>query len=87
MSRPPAGSSASPTGYAFYMERRVDEKDGRWTASYPEADWLVAGASEGDARMRLRDGVTRRQNAGEDALAYAWCMSGTYGRRYLACMP
>lgn len=71
MTQPSAGSSASPTGYAFYMEPIFVEADGRWTASYPEADWSVSGVSEDDARARLRDEVERRQNAGEDALAYA----------------
>lgn len=64
-------TSASPTGFAFHMEPQLQESDGRWTARYPEADWSVSGSSEDEARNQLREEFIRRQNAGEDVLAYA----------------
>jgi len=57
--------------YAFHMEPQVEGKGESWTASYPDADWSVSGGSRGDALQRLGEEFARRQNAGEDPLAYA----------------
>ena len=57
--------------YAFHMEPQVSESGGSWTACYPEADWSVSAPSREQALGRLGEEFTRRQNAGEDALAYA----------------
>ena len=57
--------------YAFHMEPQVEGKGESWTASYPDADWSVLGGSRGDALQRLGEEFVRRQNAGDDPLAYA----------------
>ena len=57
--------------YAFDMEPQVELRGESWTASYPDADWLVSGGSREEALQRLGEEFLRRQNAGEDPLAYA----------------
>jgi hypothetical protein len=53
------------------MEPQVEVKGGSWAASYPDADWSVSGGSRKEALQRLGEEFVRRQNAGEDPLAYA----------------
>jgi hypothetical protein len=57
--------------YAFHMEPQVKADGDAWTASYPGADWSVRGSSGQEALDRLGEEFARRQNAGEDPLAYA----------------
>jgi hypothetical protein len=57
--------------YAFHMEPQLEEGGQSWTAAYPDADWAVSGRSSDEALQRLGEEFTRRQNAGEDPLAYA----------------
>lgn len=57
--------------YAFHMEPQVEPDGNTWKASYPGADWSVSGGSSHEALERLGGEFTRRQNAGEDPLAYA----------------
>ncbi len=57
--------------YAFDMEPQVELRGESWTASYPDADWLASGGSREEALQRLGEEFLRRQNAGEDPLAYA----------------
>jgi hypothetical protein len=65
--------------YAFHMEPQAEEHGGWWSATYPCADWSVSGTSRDEALRRLGEEFIRRQNAGEDPLAYA---DGVY-RRHL----
>lgn len=53
------------------MEPQVQSEGDCWTASYPQADWSVSGASRKEALQRLGEEFMWRQNAGEDPLAYA----------------
>jgi hypothetical protein len=57
--------------YAFHMEPQLEVEDDSWTALYPDADWSVSGGSREEALQRLGEEFVRRQNAGEDPLAYA----------------
>jgi hypothetical protein len=57
--------------YAFEMKPQVRDDGDEWTASYPGADWSVSGRSREDALHNLGEEFKRKQNAGEDALAYA----------------
>lgn len=65
------GSSNELMRWAFHMEPQVKHSGGSWTASYPEADWSVSAPSRQEALQRLGEEFIRRQNAGEDPLAYA----------------
>ena len=65
--------------YAFHMDPQVHTDGESCTASYPGADWSVSGRSSQDALKRLGEEFIRRQNAGEDPLAYG---EGVY-RRHL----
>jgi hypothetical protein len=73
MSRPISddGSGDELMRYAFHMDPQVEPSGDSWTASYPEADWSVSGASRLEALQRLGQEFIRRQNAGDDPLAYA----------------
>jgi hypothetical protein len=53
------------------MEPQLEESGQSWTAGYPGANWSVTGRSSDEALQRLGEEFTRRQNAGEDPLAYA----------------
>jgi hypothetical protein len=57
--------------YAFHMEPQIITNGGEWTASYPGADWSVSGSTKSEALKRLGDEFARRQNDGDDPLAYA----------------
>ncbi|WP_094287323.1 hypothetical protein [Mycobacterium lehmannii] len=57
--------------YAFHMEPQVEQRGESWAAMYPGADWSVSGTSADDALRLLGEEFIRRQNAGEDPLAYA----------------
>ena len=57
--------------YAFHMEPQLEVDDESWTALYPDANWSVSGRSREEALRRLGEEFVRRQNAGEDPLAYA----------------
>jgi hypothetical protein len=57
--------------YAFHLEPQLEVDDESWTALYPDADWSVSGGSREEALQRLGEEFVRRQNAGEDPLAYA----------------
>jgi len=57
--------------YAFEMKPQLRVDDRVWTASYPGADWSVSGSSRDEALQRLGEEFARRQNAGDDPLAYA----------------
>jgi hypothetical protein len=57
--------------WAFHMEPLFTHEGGSWTGSYPGADWSVSAPTEAEAREKLGEEFIRRQNAGEDALAYA----------------
>lgn len=57
--------------YAFHMEPQIRPDGDEWTASYPGADWSVAGSSRDEALQRLGEEFARRQNSGDDPLAYA----------------
>jgi hypothetical protein len=66
------------------MEPQVEASGDLWTASYPGADWSVSGPSSGEALDRLGKEFVRRQNAGEDPLAYA---DSVYRRHLHAPVP
>jgi hypothetical protein len=53
------------------MEPQLDEREESWRAAYPGANWAVSGRSRDEALQRLGEEFTRRQNTGEDPLAYA----------------
>lgn len=57
--------------WAFQMEPVFTDDGESWTGSYPGADWSVSAPTEAEAREKLGEEFIRRQNAGEDALAYA----------------
>jgi hypothetical protein len=57
--------------WAFEMEPVFTQEGESWTGSYPGADWSVSAPTEAQAREKLGEEFIRRQNAGEDALAYA----------------
>ena len=57
--------------WAFHMEPQVTANGAVWTASYPGADWSVSGGTKDEALQRLGDELARRQNDGDDPLAYA----------------
>jgi hypothetical protein len=57
--------------YAFHLQPQLERSSGTWTARYPEADWSVSAPSKEQALQRLGEEFIRRQNAGEDPLAYA----------------
>jgi hypothetical protein len=57
--------------YAFHMEPQITANGGVWTAFYPGADWSVSGSTKSEALNRLGDEFARRQNDGDDPLAYA----------------
>lgn len=57
--------------WAFQMEPVYTDDGESWTGSYPGADWSVSAPTEAEAREKLGEEFIRRQNAGEDALAYA----------------
>jgi hypothetical protein len=57
--------------YAFHMDPQVTSTRDTWTASYPGADWSVSGPSSQEALRRLGEEFVRRQNDGDDPLAYA----------------
>jgi hypothetical protein len=57
--------------YAFHMEPQFATDGDSWTASYPGADWSVSGGSDDEALERLGEEFVRRQNNGDDPLAYA----------------
>jgi hypothetical protein len=57
--------------YAFHMEPQIVDNSGVWTASYPGADWSVSADSKDQVLERLGEEFARRQNAGDDPLAYA----------------
>ncbi|MCG5434090.1 hypothetical protein LV457_17600 [Mycobacterium sp. MYCO198283] len=59
------------TKYAFDMEPQVEPGGDTWTAFYPGADWSVSAPSREQALHELRKEFIRRQNAGQDPLAYA----------------
>lgn len=59
------------TRYAFHMDPQVVGGGESWTAAYPGADWSVTGRSPQEALERLGEEFVRRQNAGDDPLAYA----------------
>jgi hypothetical protein len=59
------------TRYAFHMDPQVERTGESWRASYPGADWSVTGRSAQEALGRLGEEFVRRQNAGEEPLAYA----------------
>ncbi|MCV7303510.1 hypothetical protein H7J93_28225 [Mycobacterium barrassiae] len=63
--------SSDLTKYAFHMEPQLERSDESWTASYPGADWSVSAPNKESALQRLGEEFIRRQNAGEDPLAYA----------------
>ncbi|PEG39589.1 hypothetical protein CQY20_10085 [Mycolicibacterium agri] len=53
------------------MEPQTSQVGDEWTAAYPGADWSASGRTRAEALQRLGEEFTRRQNAGEDVLAYA----------------
>jgi hypothetical protein len=53
------------------MEPQLEMSGESWTALYPDANWSVSGGSREEALQRLGEEFVRRQNAGEDPLAYA----------------
>ncbi len=57
--------------YAFHMEPQLRADGNAWIASYPGSDWSVSGGSRNEALQRLGEEFVRRQNSGDDALAYA----------------
>ena len=57
--------------YAFQMEPQLRADGNAWTASYPGSDWSVSGGSRDEALQRLGEEFVRRQNSGDDPLAYA----------------
>jgi hypothetical protein len=57
--------------YAFHMEPQLQTDGVVWTASYPGSDWSVSGPSRDEALQQLGDEFVRRQNSGDDPLAYA----------------
>jgi hypothetical protein len=57
--------------YAFHMDPQVHAHGESWTAAYPGANWSVSGSSSQEALQRLGEEFIRRENAGEDPLAYA----------------
>ena len=57
--------------WAFQIEPQFTKSGESWTGSYPGADWSVSAPTEEEARERLGEEFSRRQNAGEDPLAYA----------------
>lgn len=70
----PAGDDVSSDElrrYAFHMEPQLKQGVGSWTAAYPAADWSVSAPSKEEALERLGEEFIRRQNIGEDPLAYA----------------
>ena len=57
--------------YAFHMDPQLREDGDAWIASYPGSDWSVSGGSRDEALQRLGEEFVRRQNSGDDPLAYA----------------
>ena len=57
--------------YAFHMEPQLQADGNAWIASYPGSDWSVSGGSRDEALQRLGEEFVRRQNSGDDPLAYA----------------
>lgn len=52
--------------YVVLVRPRLSRgSDGSWRAQYPEADWLVGGESEQQARDSLHDEFERRLQSGE----------------------
>jgi len=57
--------------YAFQREPQLRADGNAWIASYPGSDWSVSGGSRDEALQRLGEEFVRRQNSGDDPLAYA----------------
>src|ERR1700733_3453097 len=57
--------------WAFHMEPLFIQHGESWTGSYPDADWSVSARTKEEAQDKLGAEFIRRQNAGEDALAYS----------------
>ena len=57
--------------YAFHMEPQLRADGNVWIASYPGSDWSETGGSRDEALQRLGEEFVRRQNSGDDPLAYA----------------
>jgi hypothetical protein len=57
--------------YAFHMEPQLERSGESWTASYPGANWSVSARSRKQALKRLGEEFSRRQNTGDNPLAYA----------------